>query len=61
MIGTYHQFSCGWSDYDGYVRNDDDEIIYIVDYAANGIDTLAVRPKLKLNNANEFNYNDYGH
>lgn len=61
MIGTYHQFSCGWSDYDGYERDADGEIIYIVDYAVNGIDTLAVRPKLKLNNANEFNYNDYGH
>ncbi|MDA3884345.1 MAG: Ig-like domain-containing protein [Candidatus Delongbacteria bacterium] len=62
MVGRYHQFSCGWSDYDGYERNLSDEIVYIIDLAINGTDTIEVlRPKLKLNVSDAFDYNDYGH
>lgn len=62
MVGKYHQFSCGWSDYDGYERNLSDEIIYISDFAINVTDTIEVlRPRLKLNEADAFDYNDYGH
>lgn len=62
MVGKYHQFSCGWSDYDGYERDPMNEIIYVSDFVINGADTvLVVRPKLKLNDSNAFNFMDYGH
>ena len=61
MIGKYHQFSSGWSDYDGYERDIvTDEIIYTIDTVVNGTDTTYVsRPKLKLNESNAFNFNEY--
>lgn len=62
MIDKYHQFSCGWSDFDGYERNPSDEIIYVTDLVINGVDTVeVVRPKLKLNESNVFDYFEYGY
>ena len=56
MVGKYHQFSGGWNDFEGYEKNPDGSIIYVVDYAANGTDTLVVRPKLKLNDSSAFDF-----
>ena len=63
MVGKYHQFACGWNDFEGYERDVDGNIVYVVDYATNGTDTLTVRPKLKGDGTTDtvFNYGEDGY
>ena len=49
MVGKYHQFACGWSDFEGYERNTDGTVVMIEDLviSTDGDSTYVIRPKLK--------------
>ncbi|MDA3838978.1 MAG: hypothetical protein PF574_08360 [Candidatus Delongbacteria bacterium] len=47
MVGKYHQFACGWNDFEGYETDDGGNIIYYDDIVQSGDSTITVsRPKL---------------
>lgn len=49
MIGKYHQFSCGWNDFNGYDYNTDGTVVMVEDsiMASDGTYQVLERPKLK--------------
>ncbi|MGD9706737.1 MAG: hypothetical protein AB7V07_03600 [Candidatus Delongbacteria bacterium] len=49
MIGKYHQFSCGWNDFNGYDYNADGTVVMVQDsiMASDGTYVKLERPKLK--------------
>lgn len=49
MIGKYHQFSCGWNDFNGYDYNADGTVVMVQDsiMASDGTYQVLERPKLK--------------
>jgi len=65
MVGKYHQFACGWNDFNGYEYNTDGSVVMITDSirASDGTYTDVVRPKLKGEGTtgNIFDYGDDGY
>ena len=62
MIGKYHQFSCGWNDFDGYEYNPDGSVrmeTVIIENAA-GDSVSAEIPVMLKNDANAFDYSEDG-
>lgn len=62
MIGKYHQFACGWTDFEGYETDADGNVVYIDDEVVSGTDTLVVsRPKLVVEGTTDtFDYRSEG-
>jgi hypothetical protein len=65
MVGKYHQFACGWNDFNGYEYNEDGSVVMLTDSirASDGTYTDVVRPKLKGEGTtgNIFDYSDDGY
>jgi hypothetical protein len=60
MIGKYHQFSCGWNDFDGYEYNEDGSVMMETKYVRNaeGENVEVVIPKFK---SGIFDYSENGY
>lgn len=60
MIGKYHQFSCGWNDFNGYDYNADGSVVMVQDsvMASDGTYVKLERPKLK---DGAFDYTENGY
>ncbi|MBU4486767.1 MAG: hypothetical protein KKD38_07540 [Candidatus Delongbacteria bacterium] len=60
MVGKYHQFSCGWNDFNGYDYNTDGSVVMVTDSvrASNGTYVYVERPKMK---DGIFNYSENGY
>lgn len=62
MIGKYHQFACGWNDFDGYEYDAEGNLIMDTKYIENSAgEQVAVEiPRMKLDE-NVFNYSENGY
>ncbi len=61
MIGKYHQFACGWNDFDGYDYNADGTVVMVTDsvYSSTTNDYVYLeRPKMK---DGAFDYTENGY
>lgn len=65
MVGKYHQFACGWNDFNGYEYNEDGSVVMLTDsiLASDGTYTDVTRPKLKGEGTtgNIFDYGEDGY
>ncbi len=58
MIGKYHQFSCGWNDFDGYVYENGEikkEIVYVGVNPSSGDSIFVEIPEMRDNDSNPSN------
>ena len=57
MVGKYHQFACGWNDFNGYEYNSDGSVIMVKDSirASDGTYSYVNVPKMKDNDSDPSN------
>jgi hypothetical protein len=60
MVGKYHQFSCGWTDFDGYEYDENDDVVMESKYVKNAVgeNVEVIIPKFK---SGIFDYSENGY